>query len=72
MNGNDFNNRLVELETRIAFQERAITDLSDVIVRQQAEIDRVGQKMQSLAGRLASFEAYGEKGSEPEPPPPHY
>ena len=72
MNTKELKKRVVELETRIAFQEQTISDLSDVIVRQQADIDQVGQMMQRLAGRMASFEDIGGQGSEPEPPPPHY
>ena len=72
MQSNELENRLVELETRIAFQEQTISELSDVIVRQQAEIDQVGQKMQRLAGRMANFEEFRGDGSVPEPPPPHY
>ena len=72
MEKNEFNQRLVELETRIAFQEQSISELSEVIVRQQTEIDQISYKMQRMAGRLASVEEFHETGSEPEPPPPHY
>ena len=72
METNEVKKRLVELETRIAFQEQSISDLSDVIVSQQAEIDQVAQKMQRMARRMANFEEFRGEGSEPEPPPPHY
>ena len=72
MDTNELKHRVVELETRVAFQEQTISDLSDVIVRQQAELDHVGQTMQRLAGRMATFEEFRGEDSEPEPPPPHY
>jgi SlyX protein len=72
MNTNELKKRVVELETRTAFQEQTISDLSDVIVRQQADIDRVHQMMQRLVGRMESIEELGGQGSELEPPPPHY
>ena len=72
MKSNELDNRVVELETRIAFQEESIGDLSAVIVRQQAELDKMAQQMQRLTSRLANFEEFGAEGSEPEPPPPHY
>lgn len=72
MNTYELKQRVVELETRSAFQEQAINDLSQVIVDQQAEIEKTGQMMQRLAGRVASVEEYRGEGLEPESPPPHY
>jgi SlyX protein len=72
MNVKALENRVVELETRVAFQEQAISEMSDVIVAQQTALDQIGQKMQRLAGRVASFEEMREEGTMPEPPPPHY
>ena len=72
MDMNDLINRVVELETRIVFQEQSIGELSEVIVRQQAEIDQISHKLQGMAGRLAGVEEFHETGSVPEPPPPHY
>ena len=72
MNTNELKKRVVELETRVAFQEQTISDLSDALVRQQGDLDRVGQMMQRLVGRMANIEEFRGQGSELEPPPPHY
>jgi SlyX protein len=64
--------RVVELETRLAFQEHAMQALSDALAdtRLQAErnAERLRQAMQDL--RNARGELLADPASEP--PPPHY
>jgi len=43
--------RLVEIETKIAFQEKTIKDLSDVLYKQQKEIERLGSICEALMKR---------------------
>ncbi len=64
--------RLIELETRIAFQEDTLQELNDIIVRQQREIEQL-QRMVKLINRQLTTLSPAE-GSLPqdEPPPPHY
>lgn len=64
--------RLIEIETRLAFQEDAIERLSDVIYRQQELLDRLvarcdllGTKVTELAEKLPDEAAGDER-------PPHY
>src|SRR3989304_3511200 len=42
------NDKITELETRIAFQDGTIQQLNDVVVRQQGEIDRLARELESL------------------------
>ena len=72
MNTNELMKRVVELETRVAFQEQSIGDLSDVILRQQSDIDQAVEMIQGLAGRMTTVEEFRGEGAVPEPPPPHY
>lgn len=64
--------RVDELETRVAFQERTLTELSDALA--QARIDN--QRTQRLLER--ALDELRRLRSEPfvdpgiEPPPPHY
>ncbi|RMH61885.1 MAG: SlyX family protein [Zetaproteobacteria bacterium] len=63
--------RLIELETRLAYQERAIEELNQALTGQQRQLDQ-------LLLRLKRIETHLQQGGEPiarpneEPPPPHY
>jgi SlyX protein len=65
--------RLIELESRIAFQEDAIERLSTAVAEQQAHISRLREELQRLARQVRSM-AHSPLGAAPgeEPPPPHY
>ena len=64
--------RLVELETRLAFQEHALAQLSDALAETRMEAARqsglLSQALQDL--KLARGELFADPSSEP--PPPHY
>lgn len=59
------------LEERVAHLIRAVDDLSDVVARQQAEIDRLTRRVALLMEREAEREAAGE-GGDPNRRPPHW
>lgn len=65
--------RLVKIETKIAFQEKTIKDLNDVIYEQQQEIDRLSaicdelvKQVKELSGLTAGIHAPANET------PPHY
>jgi len=63
--------RMVELETRQAFQDDTIQALNDVVVEQGRVIERLQMQMAELIKRYE--EMVGQYGSEgEEAPPPHY
>ncbi|AHD15951.1 MULTISPECIES: SlyX family protein [Pseudomonas] len=63
--------RVVELETRQAFQDDTIQALNDVVVEQGRVIERLQLQMAELIKRYE--EMVGQYGSEgDEAPPPHY
>jgi len=64
--------RLTELETRIAFQDHALQELSEVVVRQQHEIDHLQLLLDALKAQVASLAVSGVTRPGEEPPPPHY
>ena len=64
--------RLTELESRIAFQEDAIQKLNDVIVQQQHMIDQIALRQKLLQDQLSAIEPALLAGEEHETPPPHY
>lgn len=64
--------RLVELETRLAFQEQALADLSEALAASRMEGTAQLALLQRLLEdiKLTRGDFGGEAGSEP--PPPHY
>ena len=65
--------RLVEIETKIAFQEQTIKDLNDVVYEQQQEIERLGSICDALVKRIKELSEFAP-GIEPpaNEKPPHY
>jgi len=67
----DLDNRVNDLESRLAFQDDALQTLSDVVYEQERVIERLRLQMQALLKRLEDLQ--GQVGvSEDEAPPPHY
>ncbi|MEO4047852.1 SlyX family protein [Pseudomonas sp. CAU 1711] len=67
----ELESRIIELETRLAFQDDTIATLNDVLVEQRRELERLQLQVQALARRQA--EMAGQFGiAEDESPPPHY
>lgn len=64
--------RIVELESRQAFQDDTIQALNDALVEQQKLIERlqVQVQVQALAKRQEEVSPYSS--SQDEAPPPHY
>ncbi|TFG85544.1 MAG: SlyX family protein [Chromatiales bacterium] len=65
--------RLESLEFKCAHLERAVQELSDVVYRQQQQLDRALLLNQELAGQLKSLETAAESAGGPRTEiPPHY
>ena len=69
--------RLVDLETRIAFQEHAIQELSDALAAARDEEARNARVLHRALDELKQLRATlstGGLAADPaqEPPPPHY
>jgi SlyX protein len=65
--------RLIEIETKIAFQENTIKDLNDVIYEQQKEMDRLGLICEALVKRVKEFSEFIPGTDAPsDEKPPHY
>lgn len=68
MNAEDFE----RLELKVAFLERANQELSDVVYRQQQELEELRARLAVLATRIDAAKA-GETPYTPEQErPPHY
>jgi len=69
--------RLTELETRLAFQEHALTELSDALAAARDEearnallLHRALDELRQLRTALSATPLTGDAANEP--PPPHY
>lgn len=63
--------RVMDLESRLAFQDDTIQTLNDVLIKQQRSLERMQLQMAALIKRQeemgGQFEAFEEDA-----PPPHY
>ena len=44
--------KIIDIETRMAFQDDTIQELSDIIYRQQQQIDKLEKTVQLLLGKV--------------------
>ncbi len=66
------NERLDSLEEKLAHLERAMNELSDVVARQQKELDRATDRHQRLLDKLSALESDWGPSATAEEKPPHY
>lgn len=64
--------RLAELETRVAFQEQALAELSDALAQARIETGRTAQLLQRALDELQRTRDPHMADPADEPPPPHY
>ena len=62
--------RIIELEKKMAFQEVAIEDLNQAVIDQQKKIDSLEGALKALKNILSKEEFV--RPLEEEEPPPHY
>jgi SlyX protein len=70
----DIGDELIELQTRMAYQEDTITQLNNVVTKQDADIIQLQQQMRLLAKRLDELSFAQDAGTEEisNERPPHY
>lgn len=65
--------RLVEIETKIAFQEKTIRDLNDFLYEQVQEIQKLGATCDALVKRVRELSKFMPEINAPDnEKPPHY
>jgi SlyX protein len=62
---------LEQIQSKIAFLERANTELSDVVFRQQQEIQALAARLKEVSARLQTVQS-GDDQRTPDERPPHY
>lgn len=64
--------KLEQIETKIAFLERANLELSDVVFRQHREIETLRAQIVALAARIDAVQSDTAVGTPEDERPPHY
>lgn len=65
-------NELIELQTRLAFQEDAIDQLNRSLMRQQQQLDRQKLHIELLQQQVQALMAPAAGGTGKNEAPPHY
>jgi uncharacterized coiled-coil protein SlyX len=63
---------LEQIETKIAFLERANAELSDVVFRQHQEIEALRAQIVGLTARIDAAQSDTDARTPEEERPPHY
>ncbi|PCH62824.1 MAG: SlyX protein [Gammaproteobacteria bacterium] len=64
--------RFINIETRIAYQEDTIQQLNDVVTKQQKQIDRLEDLSRLLTERYQNLNTTETNGNITDEKPPHY
>lgn len=64
--------RFIDVETRLSYQDEALRSLSDTVVRQQKQIDQLETLCRQLLERVRSQGEPAFKHSAADEVPPHY
>lgn len=63
---------IVDIETRLTYQEATLQELSDVIARQQKTLDSLGAQLELIRQQMRAQAQFDVLPTAQEPPPPHY
>lgn len=64
--------RVEELEFKLAHLERGLQELSDVVARQQQDLERLAQRNHALGREIEALQAAGDDAATRTEIPPHY
>lgn len=64
--------RLTEIEIKMAHMEQALTELSDVLYLQQGLMEKLEKRYEDLRHRVEANDGAGSGGGPEDEKPPHY
>lgn len=64
--------RITDLEIRLAYQDDLLETLNRVVAEQQQSISLMQMEIQHLYQKMKTLEPAAVRPLEDEPPPPHY
>lgn len=68
----DLENEIMELQTKIAFQDDLIEQLNQALVAQQKQIHTLEYQMKHVVSKVKSMSVSNLASEDEETPPPHY
>ena len=71
MKADEIEAHIIDLESRLAFQDMTVQQLNEIVVRQQDQLDALQRNYDMLLQWLRSHMESSEINTEPERPP-HY
>jgi len=66
------NDDIIDLQTRVAFQDGLLEELNQVLTNQQQQITRLENAMGVMRSQIETMQSSQSEGETIEPPPPHY
>ncbi|MGW8228775.1 MAG: SlyX family protein [Gammaproteobacteria bacterium] len=68
----DLEQRINEVETRLAFQETTLHELNEALTNQQLQLSQLQSVLEKLRERIIELASNMQPDATVEPPPPHY
>tara|TARA_R110002111_G_scaffold53607_3_gene93110 strand:- start:826 stop:1047 length:222 start_codon:yes stop_codon:yes gene_type:complete len=71
-NGLELDNAIIDLQTKLSFQDELLEDLNQVVTKQQHHIMRLESALEALRVQVKTLQSDPSSTEATEPPPPHY
>ena len=68
----DLEQRITEVEPRLAFQETTLQELNAALTDQQQQLSQMQGLLKKIKEQLAEMMQRNQPSTATEPPPPHY
>ena len=65
-------NRFIDIETKLSYQESLLDQLNSIIIKQQAELDVLKRSLKNLQERIALLNEASSENNNINELPPHY
>jgi SlyX protein len=68
----ELDNAIIDLQTKLSFQDGLLDELNQVVTNQQQHIMRLESALGTLQTQVKTLQTDNPSGESAEPPPPHY
>jgi SlyX protein len=63
---------IIELQTKLSFQEDLLESLNQVVIDQQSQIAKLKRTVESMIGQMDSMQSASQDNGQQQEIPPHY